>query len=46
MKKIVVACAALMLLNNEVISLGALIVLCCIALIKLFSAATKGGAFD
>lgn len=46
MKKIVVACAALMLLNNEVISLGALCVLACIGLVKLFKVMAEGGAFD
>lgn len=46
MKKIMVVCIALLLINNEVISLGALCVLACIGLAKFLKAAAKGGAFD
>lgn len=48
MKKRMVVCIALllMLIGNEVISLGALCVLACIGLVKLFKAMADGGAFD
>lgn len=48
MKKIMVVCIALllMLIGNEVISLGALCALACIGLAKFLKAAAEGGAFD
>lgn len=46
MKIVIAGCIALLAIGNEVTSLIALTALCCIGLIKLFSAMAEGGAFD
>ena len=46
MKKIIIACALLLLLGNEVISWAALCVIALAGTIKLLKAAAEGGAFN
>lgn len=44
--KIIVGCIGLMLFQNELLSLGALLVITAIAVTALLKAAAKGGVFD
>lgn len=46
MKKIIIACALLLLIGNEVISWAVLCVLAFAGMIKLLKVAAEGGAFD